>query len=134
VAESSHTYTAKATDSAGNTSAASNARTVSIDTTTPETAIDSGPLGTVTSTSATFEFSSTEMGSSFECKLDAGAAFESYSSPKSYTNLSGGTRTFDVRATDGAGNVDVTPLPATSLWRYLPHRRKQLPTETGRCI
>jgi hypothetical protein len=44
------------------------------DTTPPETTIDSGPSITTTSTSATFIFSSSEVGSTFECALD-GAAF-----------------------------------------------------------
>ena len=112
VAEGSHTYTAKATDSAGNTSAASNARTVIVDTTLPETAIDVGPSGTVNSTSPSFEFSSNEPNASFECKLD-GAAFESCTSPKGYSNLSDGSYTFQVRAIDAAGNTDTTPASRT---------------------
>jgi hypothetical protein len=113
VAEGEHTYTAKATDSAGNTSPASEARTVVVDANAPETAIDSGPSGTVGSASATFGFSSDESGSSFECKLD-GAGFSSCTSPKNYANLSDGSHTFSVRATDASGNVDTTP--ATRTW------------------
>jgi DNA-binding phage protein len=84
-----------------------------LDITPPETTIDSGPSGTVGTTSASFVFSSNEAGSTFECKLDAGA-FGSCSSPKSYAGLSEGSHTFSVRATDGAGNVDATP--ATRTW------------------
>ena len=83
------------------------------DTTPPETAIDSGPSGTVSGTSASFSFSSSEAGSAFECSLDA-AAFASCGSPKSYAGLSAGTHTFSVRATDAAGNTDATP--ATRSW------------------
>src|SRR5215213_6339582 len=84
------------------------------DTTPPETTIDSGPSGTVSSTSASFAFSSAEAGSTFECKLDGGN-FTSCTSPKSYTGpLSEGSHTFSVRATDAAGNVDATP--ATRTW------------------
>jgi hypothetical protein len=84
------------------------------DTTPPETAIDSGPSGTVSSTSASFAFSSSEAGSTFDCKLDGGN-FSSCTSPKSYTGpLSDGSHTFAVRATDAAGNVDATP--ATRTW------------------
>jgi acid phosphatase type 7 len=77
------------------------------DTTAPETTIDSGPSGTLSSNSATFAFSSNEAGSTFECSLD-GAAFTGCSSPKDYTNLSDGSHTFEVKATDTAGNVSQT--------------------------
>ena len=82
------------------------------DTTPPETTIDSGPSGTVSSASATFAFSSNEANSTFQCKLD-GATFASCSSPKGYSNLSGGSHTFEVRATDPAGNTDATPASRT---------------------
>jgi hypothetical protein len=78
------------------------------DTTAPETTIDSGPSGTVSSASASFGFSSSEAGSTFQCSLD-GAAFASCSSPKDYTGLSDGSHTFEVKATDAAGNTDATP-------------------------
>jgi glucose/arabinose dehydrogenase/PKD repeat protein len=84
-----------------------------LDTTPPETTIDSGPSGTVGSSSASFAFSSSEANSTFECKLD-GASFGSCTSPRSYTSLSDGSHTFSVRATDTAGNVDGTP--ATRTW------------------
>src|SRR5204863_1001969 len=54
------------------------------DTTPPDTSIDSGPSNPTAATSASFSFSSTEAGSTFECKLDAGS-FASCSSPKSYS-------------------------------------------------
>lgn len=83
------------------------------DITPPETTIDSGPSGTVTGTSATFAFSSSEAGSNFACALD-GAAFTSCASPTSYSGLATGSHTFGVRATDAAGNTD--PTPATRTW------------------
>ena len=83
------------------------------DTTPPNTTIDSGPTGTTSSTSASFDFSSSETGSSFECRLDT-AAFATCNSPKAYTGLSATTHTFEVRATDPAGNVD--PTPASRTW------------------
>jgi large repetitive protein len=83
------------------------------DTTPPETTIDSAPPSTTTSTSATFAFSSNEPGSTFQCALD-GAAFAACTSPRSYSGLATGPHTFQVRATDAAGNTD--PAPATYRW------------------
>jgi myo-inositol-hexaphosphate 3-phosphohydrolase len=83
------------------------------DTTPPDTLINSGPSGTVASTTAEFTFVATESGSSFECSLD-GAAFSLCSSPKSYSALATGSHTFEVRAKDPAGNTD--PSPASRTW------------------
>jgi len=82
------------------------------DTTPPQTTIDSGPSGTVSSSSQNFSFSSNEAGSTFECSLD-GAAYSSCTSPKSYTNLSYGSHTFNVKATDSSSNTDATPASRT---------------------
>jgi glucose/arabinose dehydrogenase len=83
------------------------------DTTPPETTITGGPSGTTTSSSASFTFTSSEAGSSFQCRLDGGT-FAGCSSPKDYTGLAPGSHTFEVRATDPAGNTD--PTPATRTW------------------
>jgi parallel beta-helix repeat protein len=78
------------------------------DSTAPETTVDSGPSGIVSSATASFNFSSNDSDATFECKLDIGA-FESCTSPKEYPDLSEGSHTFEVRATDTAGNTDATP-------------------------
>ena len=78
----------------------------------PETTITAARWGWTNDTSATFAFSSSKAGSSFECKLDADA-YASCSSPKSYTGLADGQHTFEVRATDVAGNTDSTPVSRT---------------------
>ena len=79
----------------------------------PETTIDSGPSGTINADSASFAFSSSVPGSTFECSLD-GNAFETCVSPKGYSGLTAGEHTFRVRATAGAGNAE--PTPASRNW------------------
>ena len=85
------------------------------DTTAPDTQIDTGPSGTSSNPSPAFGFSADESGSSFECRLDSSAPgdWAACSSPKPYTNLADGSHTFEVRATDGAGNTDQTPASRT---------------------
>jgi hypothetical protein len=83
------------------------------DTTPPDTTIVSGPSGDVTSRSASFEFVSSEDGSRFQCRLDAGG-WKRCRSPKSYSRLTLGPHTVLVRARDGAGNLD--PTPASDSW------------------
>ncbi len=87
------------------------------DTTAPDTAIDGGPEGTTTSTDASFSFSASEPGSSFQCSLDGGA-FEACSSPREYGGLAVGNHEFRVQATDGAGNTDDSP--ASFGWTVQP--------------
>ena len=82
--------------------------TPSSDNTPPETTVASGPSGYVKSTSATFSFSSSEAGSTFQCRRD-GSNFSVCASPKSYSSLGQGNHTFRVRAIDKAGNIDATP-------------------------
>jgi hypothetical protein len=112
--DGAHTVAVRATDVAGNTDATPATRSFTVDTmppadtTPPDTTISSGPTGTVTSTSASFAFTASESGSTFECKLDAGA-YAACTSPKAYAGLSDGSHTFSVRATDAAGNVDASP-------------------------
>jgi hypothetical protein len=113
LSEGSHTFQVRATDAAGNTDQSPASYTWTVDTMPPETAIDSGPSGTVKQKDATFIFSSSEPNSTFECKLDA-ADFSACVSPSRYTRLVSGSHTFEVRATDAAGNTD--PIPATRTW------------------
>ena len=83
------------------------------DTTAPETTITSGPPATSTSTSASFAFTSSEANSTFQCSLD-GSARVACTSPQAYSGLSVGSHTFNVWATDTAGNTDATA--ATQTW------------------
>jgi hypothetical protein len=82
------------------------------DTTPPETTITSGPNGIITTDSASFSFTSSEAGSSFECRFDSGS-WSACASPKAYSSLAEGSHAFEVTVTDAAGNVDPTPASRT---------------------
>lgn len=85
-----------------------------MDTVSPNTTITSGPANgsSTNSTSAAFEFTSTKTPSTFECRLDD-ANWETCSSTKTYSDLSNGSHTFSVVATDQVGNTDPTPATRT---------------------
>ncbi len=88
---------------------------VILDTSSPDTIIDSTPPALSNSNSAPFTYHSTEAGSTFACSLD-GAAFTSCASAgKTYSGLAQGSHTFQVGATDIAGNTDATPASFTWL-------------------
>jgi hypothetical protein len=91
----------------------STSRTVAVDNTPPNTVINSGPSGTDSSTSATFTFSSNEIGVSFLCLIDT-VEIEGCTSPQTFNGLANGSHIFQVTATDGAGNTD--PTPASRTW------------------
>jgi hypothetical protein len=112
LAEGPHVFQVYATDGLGNTGPAATYPWI-IDRTPPSTTVDSGPADPTNATAATFTFSASELGSTFECRLDGGS-FGPCSSSVLYTGLGGGSHTFDVRATDPAGNLDTTP--ATYTW------------------
>ena len=115
-----HTFQVRAIDLAGNVSVpVSQAWTVEPppDTTPPDTSIDSGPAATTSETVASFSFSASEAGSSFECALDD-AAFAACTSPGNYSGLVLGPHSFQVRAVDAAGNADATP--ASQSWTVQP--------------
>ena len=87
--------------------------TWTIDTDAPDTTITAQPSDPTNATGASFSFTSSEGGSTFECQRDGGG-WASCASPKLYSGLSDGSHTFEVRATDAAGNTD--PSPATDAW------------------
>ncbi|HXS32663.1 MAG TPA: hypothetical protein VN758_02675 [Solirubrobacterales bacterium] len=113
----SHSFSVRATDAAGNVDASPASRSWVVralgDTTPPNTSIVSGPLGATTSTTANFNFSSNESGSSFQCKLDSGV-WDACGASESFASLALGGHTVSVRAVDSAGNIDLTP--ATRGW------------------
>jgi glycosidase len=108
LADGGHSFAVKATDLAGNTDASPATFTWTIDTTAPSTTITSGPAALTASNAASFGFSGSENGGTFQCSLD-GSAFAACTSPRSYTGLNDGSHTFAVRAIDAAGNTDANP-------------------------
>jgi hypothetical protein len=109
LSDGSHTFQVEAIDPVGNTSSPAS-RTWTVDTTTPDVSITSGPADGSASDSAAagFGFSSTDPTATFACSLDGGG-FASCSTPQSYSGLSDGSHTFEVEALDTAGNSS-TPL------------------------
>lgn len=93
-------------------------RTFTIDRTAPPTPTLTAQPPSTGGPSATFAFTGPESTAVFECRLDGGA-WLSCVSPRSYTGLTHGSHTVNVRAVDGAGNasggttttwtVDATP-------------------------
>jgi hypothetical protein len=108
-----YTFKVRATDKATNQGSAvaytwevDNSLT---DTTPPETMIGSKPPDPSSSSTASFTYSSNELGSTFECALDGAVFTACPSTGIVYTGLAEGPHTFQVRATDSSNNVDPTP-------------------------
>ena len=119
--EGSHTFLVRAVDNAGNVDASPASVTWVVDLTAPDTSITAQPPLTTNSNSATFNFSGSDPISkgvssgvtAFECVLDGGTPAVC-TGPQSYTGLTDGSHTFEVRAVDAAGNKDGSP--ATYIW------------------
>ncbi len=112
LAEGAHTFEVRATDNAGNVDQTPASFAWTIDSKAPQTAITGNPAALANSTTAIFVFAGDDTGgsgiASFECRRDSGQ-WQPCGSPRTYTGLSVGTHSFEVRATDVAGNVDSTP-------------------------
>jgi hypothetical protein len=116
LSDGTHTFTATDTDLAGNSSTSSGFAVV-IDTSAPDTVIDSGPSSTTTSTSATFNWHGVDTGSGIDhyaYTIDGGAAQTTTATSVTFNGLALGDHTFTVDAVDVAGNAD--PSAATDTW------------------
>ena len=100
-ADGGYVVTVRGVDVAGNVTTAT-PRSFTIDTVPPSTTITAAPAAVTSSSSASFSFTSSETGSSFACRVD-GAAYQACTSPKVYTGLAVGVHSFNVVATDPAG-------------------------------
>lgn len=112
LAAGTHHASIVATDLAGNVDASAAEWTWTVDTVRPQTTITTGPPSAVSSTSATFEFQSSESGSVFICSLDSSGG-SPCTSPVTMQGLTQGPHLFQVAATDPSGNDDDSPAAAT---------------------
>jgi hypothetical protein len=115
LADGDHTFAVRAIDAVGNVDATPAAFPWHVDAVPPETTIVNGPVDPSGSSSATFEFTGADTGSSvdhFECELDGGG-FARCSSPRRYDGVPDGPHAFRVRSVDAVGNPDATPASFT---------------------
>jgi hypothetical protein len=91
------------------------------DVTPPETRKGKGPKKRSSKRKATFRFSSSEAGATFECKLDRKPAFPC-ASPAKVKRLKRGKHVFRVTAIDAAGNRDGSP----AVYRFKVIKRKKV--------
>src|SRR5262249_16153370 len=110
LATRSHLFEVRASDVADNTDATP-AQYQWTNGKTPRTTITGRPRSPTNSTDASFTFSSTDPGASYECSLDGGS-FSSCVSPTSYTGLGDGGHIFAVNATDAAQRGGKKPTAA----------------------
>ena len=112
-----HTVQVRAIDESGNVGQPDSRTFTVADTGAPDTSITGQPTNNTTNVDATFAFTGADnvtpaAGLTFQCRLDTGS-FAACSSPRTYTGLTVGQHTFEVRATDAAGNTDAVPASYT---------------------
>jgi hypothetical protein len=88
----------------------------------PDTEISERPKDKTNRRTATFSFSSSEPGSTFNCVLDGRQQFKACASPF-IVKVGKGTHSFSVTATDAAGNVDSSP--ATDDWKVKRRKKRR---------
>lgn len=128
-------FSAKTTDTAGNTSACSPGFVYIEDSAAPVTAIVHSPplqrfswirkVGRHMKQSVVrvrFDFTSDDASASYVCEFD-GSGFSPCVSPMEFGNLGRGFHTFSVRATDQIGNAD--PTPAGRSFEVVVRRKRQ---------
>lgn len=104
----SHTFEVRAKDAVGNVDPTPATWTWVVNATAIETTITAHPNAVSTTTKGTFTFDSNTTGVTFECRLDKTGDWKAC--PGTYTvDVTDGSHTIEVRAKDGAGNVDATP-------------------------
>ena len=112
VSDGAHTFRVVAVDAATNVDPTPASAGFTVDTAPPQTTLESGPKRIKNGKNASFRFSSSEPGSSFECRL-VGERFAPCASPMKLIKPRKGRHIFEARATDVAANVDPTPAEWT---------------------
>src|SRR5207244_11840189 len=109
LSDGAHTFYVKAIDAPGNESQV-RSRSFTVDTIAPDVTISSGPADGSTSSdrNPSFSFVSNESGASLSCQLDS-SGFAPCSPPYAASQLATGQHSFQVSATDEAGNVGSAP-------------------------
>ena len=107
-----YSFTVSGTDAAQNVGTGVGSFVIDIDTTDPETTINTGPPALTSSSNPSFTFSANET-ATFMCSFDNAPA-TSCASGISYPGTGNGPHTFSVYAVDTSGNTD--PTPAT--WSF----------------
>ncbi len=109
-----YTLRVRQTDLAGNLSLTEDFRSWALDRTPPGAPpVTGAPTGTITRSSASIAFSSTETGATFECSTND-SAWIACQSPVNLSELPEGPNSFAVRQIDRAGN---TGEAAASFWQ-----------------
>jgi hypothetical protein len=108
LADGPHSFHVRSVDRGSAIRSAETSRSWSIDTAAPDTSITSA-----TATEVRFASVPAVAGDRFECRLDGGT-WQGCTSPRAIPALPDGAHSFDVRAIDAAGNVDLTA--ATRAW------------------
>ena len=104
----SHTFTVSAKDGFNNIEVTPSSYTWTIDTTPLITTITNQPSNRTTSTTASFSFTASKTGATFQCQIDSGS-YSKCSSPMTYSKLTEGNHTFIVKAIDDMGNEENNP-------------------------
>ncbi|MGZ3746958.1 MAG: fibronectin type III domain-containing protein [Pseudobdellovibrionaceae bacterium] len=103
LSEAAHKLQIRAKDLAGNISAVQSV-SFTVNLQAPMITLTTKPNSLTNVLTSDFAFTSSAPVSGYECRID-GASFASCTSPKTYSNLSDGAHTFDVRATSQSGVV-----------------------------
>ena len=109
LSDGSHTLQVQATDAAGNVETTPLSYAWKIDTVIPQSAFTEIPEALSSDTSASFSFISSEAEVSYLCDLDNNG-WQVCSNPVTFSGLTPGLHTIEVKAIDSAGNEEAVPL------------------------
>jgi hypothetical protein len=126
LADDSYRFRVRATDVAGNSATATRSFTVQTPqppppSSPPDTTITKGPKKKSSKRKPKFKFTSSQPGSSFQCKLDRGTFQPCLSPFKPAAKLTFGKHVFTVQAVNSAGEVD--PSPAVRKFKVVRKQR-----------